>query len=259
MKWPCGLTLFLLTFFSLVGQGSAYADGLALSSISFSSLQITPMSGSLVFGGPWAAQGFAQAENSLGDLSAQFDSSSASAMANASVTLASASVGANAGDLTGVASGGVNLTGIPALSFGASVAQGTLSNVFTITGGVGSTSVSFSTQVTGLLRLAGDAATIETSTEAIFNLTLNSDSVLFFDSALTGGPNFNVIAPFTQALSTTVMLDFDKPYFVLAQADSESRAASAAIPEPSTLPMMLVGLVLVAGAARQNIVRRHTK
>jgi len=53
--------------------------------------------------------------------------------------------------------------------------------------------------------------------------------------------------------------DFDKPYFVLAQPDSEASAASAAIPEPSTLPMMLVGLVLVAGAARQTVVRRHTK
>src|SRR4029077_6855748 len=76
----------------------AHADAMASSSINFSNLQITPSSGSVSFGGPWTADGFAQAQNSLGELDAPFDSNVGGiASANAAVTFASGLGSANAG------------------------------------------------------------------------------------------------------------------------------------------------------------------
>jgi len=249
MKRLFGLVI-TLTVFPFMCPHNVYADALALSSINVSDLQITATNGSIVFGGPWAPQGFAQAQNSLGNLNAQSNSNPGGAAANAAVPYVVVSGSANA-NLNATASSGVDLSGITAPSFGNSAGQGTLWNVFEITGGSGPTSVAFSALVTGLLQLTTDAATLDAYTEAIFNLTLNSSSVLFFDSILTGGSNFNATLPFSQALSGTFTLNFNTPYMLAIQADSESKAISAPVPEPATLPMTLVGLTLVAGAARR--------
>jgi hypothetical protein len=240
---------------------NANADALALSSISFSNLQITASTGSVVFGGPWTSEGFAQSQDSLGAMNPRFTSSGGgTSTAATTVPYANALGSANAGTLNGSASSQVNLTGITDPTSGNSVGQGTLQNVFMITGGTGSTTVAFSTVLAGLLQMTTDSSAIGESTEAIFNLTLNSDSVLFFGSMLTGGLGFNSTTPISQTLSQTLTLSFDTPYFLTIQSDAESSAISTAtVPEPSTLPMMLVGLVLMGGAAQKTLGQRRTR
>ena len=196
MKWLHCSTVLLLAVVSLLIPCNGYADAIAVSSINFSNLRIRPALGSVVFGGPWSAQGFAQAQNTLGEGVAQFDFSAGGlATANAAVTFASAMGSADGGALTGFASSNVNLTGLTTPVQGISAGQGALFNTFMLTGGAGSTTVDFAVLAAGLLRLITDASAIQATTQTSFTLQLDGNPVLFFSSSLAGGANFNSTTP----------------------------------------------------------------
>jgi hypothetical protein len=96
-KRSLGLALLLSAAIGILIPGSIHATAIADSQISFSNLQIIPASGTIVFLDGWTAEAFAQAQNGLGELANQCDSSTGgSASANAAVSFATSHASASA-------------------------------------------------------------------------------------------------------------------------------------------------------------------
>jgi len=242
--WPLLASLFFCI------PGVVYADSIAGSDISFSNLQITASAGTIQFQDVWTTQAFAQAQNSLGGLASQFNSNNGGpSTASAAVTLASASGNAAVAPLSGAASSNATIPGnmnAQAISTG----TGTLFNFFEITGGSGSVNVTFSADIAGTLDVMTDQTGLLASTETIFGLQLDGAPILFFDQPLSVGPNSSASTAFSKNLSTMVSLDYGTVYYVVAQADSESRAINT--PEPATASLLFSALLGVAGYVRKR-------
>ena len=230
--------------------GVGYADAVALNTISFSNLQIIASTGTVQFQGAWNSQAFAQAQNSLGGLDSQFVSNTGGpAMVTATVLFASASGTALVASLSGAALSNASLPGninAQALSTG----TGTLFNFFEITGGTGSVNVTFSADLAGMLDVMTDQSGLLARTETIFTLGLDGQPILFFDSPLLVGSNDHASLAFAQTLSTTLSLNFNTPYLLFAQADSESQAIN--IPEPPTIALGFTALLGLAACVRKK-------
>lgn len=244
------LAFLLFAALGLLTPRCVYATAIANSTISFSNLQITPATGTIIFLDDWTAEAFAQAQNSLGQLVSQFNSSTGgAAAANATVTFATSAGNASATNLTGSASSSVNIPGtITAQAL--SVGRGTLFNLFVITDGTGDVDVNFSVDLTGNLNVFTDAFGQLAQTETIFDLELDGNPILFRDDILSIGPSDSKNLSFSQNLFDSRTLQFDTLYFILAQADSESQAIN--IPEPSSLTLMLAGLIILTRYIRRK-------
>ena len=222
-----------------------WAAAQATSDLRFLSLQITPTAGAISFAGPWDVSAFAQGANSLAELDVDFQSNPGGPIAaNAAVTYANAHGDANGLSLTGNAESNVFIPGTIE-AFAASAGRGTLSNSFMITGGVGDVSVTFSLGMSGVLQALTDAFGLQAETELIVNMQLDGDPVLFYTDLLSIGPNSSAMRPVSQTLTEIRTLHFNTPYFLLAEADSESRGINA-IPEPSNA---LIGSMLLCSVA----------
>ncbi len=227
------------------------AIAIAESDLSFFGLQISPASGTLELLSPWELETFAQAQNSLGELSDEFVSATgpAAIQANAQVTYAEGQGRAAALgdppdlDVTADAASEAN---IPAATTAqaASLGRGAFFNFFQITGGVGPVQVDFSGQLTGMLQVMTDQFGQLAETETIFALEVDGFPVLFFQDLLSIGPNDADSRPVSETLFGSLTLAFDTPYFLFAEADSESQAINVA--EPGTLALLLPGLGLLA-------------
>jgi hypothetical protein len=224
---------------------AAYADSMSSSSISFSNLQIDPASGSVAYG-TWTSQPYSEADNSLGEI--DFGTTSAG------VTFASASGNASASLLTGTATGNSNIVGTTASA--ETTGQGILTNTFMITGGTGSVNVTFSTDLSGDVQAANDAEGVLATAEAAFNLNVNGNPELFFDSPISVGSSAFLNSPFCYgtggcsqaALSNTVSLNYNTPYTIYVQADAETSAYNIT-PEPSVADLSLVALLGITAYA----------
>jgi len=234
-----------------------YATAIAFSDIAFFNLQITPSVGSIQFLDLWTAEAFAQASNSLGQRDQAFDFSVGGvAVANAAVTFANGHADASALNLTAIATSAVNIPGAQEAQ-ASSVGLGTLFNSFIITGGTGPVEVGFSADIAGLLNVFTDETGLRARTRTIFALELDGTPILFHDLFLDVGPNSASTLAFSQILFATLSLQFNTPFFILAQVDSESLGINTPIPEPSTITLMLVGLGALAGFARKTVKRNN--
>jgi len=232
--------LFASLFFCI--PGVVYADSVAISNISFSNPQITASAGTIVFADPWNTQAFAEAQNSLGEHDKHFDShTGAPSKATATVSYAGATGKADVAPLDGAASSYATLVPNDPIPEADSKGRGTLYNFFEITGGTGSVDVTFSADIAGALLVATDDDGLLAQTETIFGLELDGQPILFFDKLLSVGPDSFASAAFGKTLSTTTALNFDTPYFVLAQGDSESVAVLT--PEPPTALLLFSALL----------------
>jgi hypothetical protein len=240
--------LFASIFFCI--PGVVYADSIATSNISFSNLQITASAGTIQFLGPWNTEAFAQAQNSLGELDSQSSSNTGTgSTATATVTFAGATGDAAVAPLSGDASSNASI--VPDFNAQArSQGNGTLFNSFEITGGTGSVNVTFSAGIAGKLDVSTDDDGVLAQTETIFNLQLDGQPVLFFDSILSVGPNSSASMLIGQTLTNTESLNFNTPYQVLAQADSESQAIVT--PEPPTASLLFMAVMSVTALVRKR-------
>jgi len=238
-----------------------YATAIAYSDISFSNLRIVPTSGTVQYFGPWLAEAFAQADDSLGPRH-----QTSAVPADAIATYASGHGFASALDvtrLTGSAASDARILGSN-VAQASSVGLGTLSDLFTVTGGSGSVVVNFLVDIAGELNVFTDASGERARTRTIFAAelsdTLLGDALSFdpIDLILDVGPNSTDHVLFNRTLSASMSLNFNTPYYYLAQADSESFAMNSAVPEPSTITLMVIGLGLMALSLRTSIHRKLT-
>jgi hypothetical protein len=235
----------VLVAFVLYACPRVQASSLALSSITATDLRITlasaPASGQTALD-VFTTLAFAQAQNSLGELDQAFDTQ-VGVPANADALVTWAEGHATSGDGSVVpwkASSLVNLPGSG--NEAASLGQGTWIDSFVITGGVGAVSVNFAVDLSGLLQLATDSSGLLAETETIFTLLLEGDTVLSDDRPRSIGPNATLLEPFSLTLTGSRDLMFNTSYSLLLRVDSESHAINAAVPEPSTITLLGLGV-----------------
>jgi hypothetical protein len=246
------MNLKLKTFFwivlingALLAPSHALATAIANSGIVFSNLQITPASGTVSFLDPWQLEAFAEAQNSLGQFDQEFNSGTVPVSASATVLWASASGSAaqNFSDPLAVAARAASSDAIPGKITGAasSKGRGSLANGFIITNPTtGETQVDFSADIKGLLDVFTDQYGQLAETEIIFGLELDGKPILFADKLLSIGPNERQTLPVAETLSTSKPLQFNVPYGLFLEVDSESRVVN--IPEPPAWLLLSLGL-----------------
>ena len=213
-------------------------------SLTLTSLQITPSSGTVQFL-PVNASAFASALDSLGGADANFDSQDDSSVnVSALVALAAANASADAIRQTTLAQSSVNIPDFEAAA--SSTGQGTLQGAFQIVGTTGSVNVLFS----AVLELAQSLATTNTglsgSSEVVFTLNLPDLAdplVLFLDNPLEIGSNQSLSSSSNPTLSSgAIALDSNTPYSFLLQVDSESSGLTA--PEPGCFALGAIGMCM---------------
>lgn len=243
------LTLVLFCSFFLLTPQSVHATAIANSNLSFFNLQITPDNGTVELFWDWELEAFAEAKNSLGELDQDYDFSffGGTVAADAMVNWANGHGDASAPtffppdlSVTANASSNVNCPGCDPKA-ASSLGRGGLWNYdFVITGGTGTVDVDFYVDLAGFLFVLTDECGVFAETEVIFGLELDGNPILFHHDRIAVGPNDSDSLLVFETLHTTVPLEFEVPYFLYLEVDSES--AGAVVPEPATLSLMLVGL-----------------
>jgi hypothetical protein len=230
-----------------------YADAVALTSISFSNLQILPSTGTVQFQDVWSSQAFAQAQNSNGEVDSQFTpSTGGTSSITATVTYAGASGTAVVAPLSGAASSNASIPGTVNVEAD-STGTGTLSNSFQITGGTGSVDVTFSVLIDSSNSVTTDQFGVLAETETVFGLEVNGQPALppFDQLLVVVGPSSSNSSTFDGTLSNTVTLNFGTTYSLVAEADSESQAIDTT-PEPATASLAIIGLAALGACIRRK-------
>jgi hypothetical protein len=213
------------------------ATAIANSSVQLTSLAITPASGSILFSP--TAQSFAQAQNSLGELVTNFDSGT-TASSSANVTWANAAGAADSASQTASAAANVDL---PVQGAASSVGRGTLYDLsFSITGVTGPVSVQFNATLPYSQSLMTDAVGLQATSEVIFDLTIDGQTVLFLDSPQLIGSSSSFSISGSPTLSNSMTLTAGQTYDLYLELDAESSGINA--PEPATLSLLLGGTLL---------------
>ena len=220
-----------------------HATAIATGSIQVTNFTITPASGTVVFGGLWTAQAFAQAQNSLCGCDSQFSSSVGGiAQADAAVMFAQAHSLTDASALTLSASDAVNIPG--GVMAANTIGQGDLSNTFVITGGTGTVDVTFSALVTFAQSLFTDASGVFAMDDTPYQLTIDGQTVLFMDASNQIGASSSFSASSSDTSTDTMTLNFDQSY--LLDAYTQDAPSSYNLPEPPSGSLLLMGGALLA-------------
>ena len=159
-------------------------------------------------------------------------------------------------NVTGTADSHVNIPGC-VVGAAQSLGRGALYNEFMITGGTGTVNVDFSVDIAGALDVFTDECGVFAETEVIFGLELDGTPILFHNDYLYVGNNDSAILSVSESLFDTRTLEYDVPYFLYLEVDSESAGANT--PEPSTIALMLIGLGGLAGFAGTRRLRKVKK
>lgn len=239
------LIFIIILPFSFVLVPSGHASAIAIGSISVTNLTISPSSGMVVFGSPWTAQAFSQAQNSLCGCDSQFNSSvGGTAQADAMVQFAQGHALTDAAGLTLSASDAVNISGAGVMAANA-IGQSTLFNTtFSITGGSGPVDVTFSALLNMTQFLFTDPSGVFANDETSFQLSIDGQTALFMDLANQIGSNSTLSDGFSGTLNDTVTLNFDQTYTLFATAEDDPSGYDT--PEPPSGSMILLGAALVA-------------
>ena len=225
----------------------ASATAIANSSIQLQSLTVTPASGSIVLSP--AAQSFAQAQNSLGELVSNSDSG---ATANSSAVVRWANGSGSADSISRTASTSANVNIPNATGAANSVGRASLFDTsFSITGTTGPVSVQFSATLPYMQSLMTDIYGVQATSEVIFNLTIDGSAVLFLDSPLVVGPGMSLSTSGSPTLTNSMTLTAGQAYDLFLEIDSESSGINAT-PEPATLSLLAGGALLAVTRRRPH-------
>lgn len=238
-------SLLLTLTISLALTPSVQATAMATGTITVTNLTVTPSSGTVVFGSPWTAQAFAQAQNSLCGCDSQFDSSiGGTAKADAMVMFAQGHALTDAAGLTLSASDAVNISNAGVMAANA-IGQSTLFNTaFSITGGSGPVDVTFSALLNMAQFLFTDPNGVFARNDTSFQLSIDGQTLLFMDLSNQIGSNATLSDGFSGSLSDTVMLNFDQTYTLFGTAEDDPSGYDT--PEPPSGSLLLLGAALLA-------------
>jgi hypothetical protein len=254
-------TSVLLLGLLLGVSSSAYADAISTTSLTFSSFQIVPASGTIVFSLP-NTQALARATNSLGEESLQLvnsDSPTAIQLASASVTFASGFANADPLNFIGSQNSSAMLSGCTCEAFG--VGQTVLQKSFVITGGTGNVDVTFSAVLLTMQTVMTDAFGTFAGSNVLAGIHLGSSSIFpTVFNVIEIGPNDSRVSNVQQQLSQVLTLQFNQVYRLDISLSANSTVVNQApteIPEPATAVLLVSGLGFMAGFVKKHRTRRN--
>ena len=239
-QWP--FTVAVLCAAALTAKAQSSATG----SISLNSLSVTPAAGNISWSG-WTLNALATTLNSDGEFSQNYDfgvNNPGTATTSASVTYASSSVSAMANSLdgssiSGQASGTVSIPG--GINESASVSGGygnfaSLDNSFTLSQ---ATQVTFNLGISATQGLMTDAGGQVLEDEVVANLNVDGSPLLFYDNALTLGPDATLdTGTVTPTLNGSLALGPGTYDLYLELFDEQQGLETT--PEPADLQVMLI-------------------
>ena len=247
----------------LLGTAScAYADAISTTSLTFSSFQIVPTSGSVVFSLP-TTQALARATNSLGEESLQVvnsDSPTAIQLASASVSFASGFAIADPLNFIGSQNSSAMVSGCNCEAFG--VGQTVLQKSFVITGGTGNVDVTFSAVLLTMQTVMTDEFGTFAGSNVLAGIHLGSTSIFpAIFSVVEIGPNDSRVSNIQHQLSQVLTLQFNTVYrldVTLSANSTVINQSPAEIPEPATAVLLVSGLGFMAGLVKKHRTRRKS-
>ena len=253
---PCAIpALVLSAILNLSAPPAARAEADASSSLLFTNLAISPMSGTLVMLTNWQGSAFAQA-----GVNNQYSSGIPSvADATGDYSLAhgqSTALSLMGMDVNGAANGSASVPGQITAS-DQSAGRGSVSSSFMITGGSGSVDVLFSATALGSVSVFTDTYGESAQAEAIFALEVNQNPALFTDNLLSIGSDDSASQMISDPLSQTVTLNYNTAYSLWLETDAEAMVSN--VPEPSTWALALLGLGTACAAARRQSGRSQSR
>jgi hypothetical protein len=244
----------VLMFGLLLGASStAYADGLAITSLSFTNLQFTPSSGTAQF---TVTAVSARAEASIPPLTQNIISNSFPiAQASAVVNGVTAAATANAATHSVSADSTVILGGCScaAGSFG----QATLTGTLVLSGAEGFVDVNISALQTLLRQVSTDAFGVAES-GTFFDLFVNGSPVfsLQIEAMNFTGPNGSALVQATSQIARTIRLQGGAENTILVRLSTTSLAINE-VPEPASVVLLISGFGFMADVLKKRQVRNR--
>jgi len=229
-----------------------------MGSVSFSSLQITPAAGTILFTPPTAATATTQALNSFGNNDIDFSNTLPIAQANAGVPSASASAMANAtafsANANSMSAATVPCSNVTFCSSAVSFGVASLSGTFVILGGTGNVNVTISGLFTTLQSAMTDQFGLLAQSDVSYSIAV--DDVLSFSNAFTVvavGPNLSDQQSRMDQITAAVSLQFNVPHTISIEIRAQSFGINEGeIPEPATVVLLFSGLGFMAGVVRKR-------
>lgn len=250
-------TCVLLLALLLGTAATAYADAISTTGLFFSSFQIVPTSGTVVFSSP-STQALARATNSLGQESLQVvasESPIAIHLASATVSFAQGFVIADPLNFTGSQTSNAMVSGCNCEAFG--VGQSVLQKTFVITGGTGNVDVAFSAVLLTMQTVMTDEFGTFAGSNILAGIHLGSSSIFpTIFSVVEIGPNDSRVSNIRHQLSQVLTLQFNTMYRIDVTLSANSTAvnqAPAEIPEPASLVLLVSGLGFMARFAKRKL------
>jgi hypothetical protein len=253
----CVLLLGLLLGLS----SSAYADAVAITSLTVSNFQLVPTSGSIMFLGPqFGSRTVASATASNTSTTGLFEETSnivpspTRAEASTNITFANASGVSDFPNFFLSANANAMLSGCSCTA----TAEGgaALHERFTITGGTGSVDVNVSALVQTLQDLVTDQLSLFAASDIDIDLQVAGVTVFSFDPRLNiaflDSQNFETQRQISQVLT----LQFGQTYNLDLFIRGNARAAQNEVPEPATIVLLISGLGTMAGFVKRRRVSR---
>jgi hypothetical protein len=238
----------LLCAFSFPAKAQSSASG----SISLNSLTVTPVSGDISWSG-WALTAVSTTLNSDGGLDPEsnFGTSPGSVSAISSVPYASANTLAAASSL--------DASGISGHAAGSVLIPGGINESASVSGGYGNfaslettitlsqdSSVSFGAGISAAQSMQTDAYGQVLENEVTFNLNVSGTPTLFYDNAITLGPNGTLATSATPTLNDSINLTAGT-YDLYIELDDEQQVLETP-DEGQTCLLLLLALSLLASA-----------
>jgi len=135
---------------------------------------------------------------------------------------------------------------------GSALGQFVLSNTFIVTGGTGSVDVTLALTLETIQGLNLDQFDIFGSSQVMFELAVDGTTIFSYDNLISSStPGSFTLVQLSEVLSRTLTLQFNTPHTITFTGTARS-AASAEIPEPATLFLLVSGLGFMGGVVKKR-------
>jgi len=121
-----------------------------------------------------------------------------------------------------------------------------------VTGGTGSVDVTLALTLETIQALPLDQFDFFGSSQVMFELAVDGTTIFSYDNLISSStPNSFTLVQLSEVLSRTITLQFNTPHTITITGTARS-AASAEIPEPATLFLLVSGLGFMGGVVKKR-------